>query len=558
MYAKQRYTELTFSKPDSQGLHCFITPGITSRNTELPSEPPQLREYQQGVTDYSPSHRNKSLLSEPSSSLMEDLSTSREMQQALSPLIARQSPSPHHTPGVRSPQKSPFKSESGSQPGHGQTSTFSSLLNPLPPVGGIIYKTREDRLKALTLSAMALRTRVQLEKERLLHATEPEVPPHKKQNQGHTKPPKGFSSPLHQKEMLSASTSLPGVGNLDEHLLSVHKDGRRNEAAAKIQAAYKGHRVREYLRKVGLLPHQPRRPLRTSNREGQVTPGEFVHQVWTKAEEVVSSQVPEGGQTWKKNKTLELDGSTGGGSRGAGWDPWDRAGGDTYSMVNVYVKKHLKQQRQQAVEKTPQPPTSDPLWQPYDPSSSLSFTEEGRKDTPEDLPSSTPSSNLVQPGLTREPCPEPMLDQPNKVEPSLLVESVKELQTKELSISECSTTPCSSVSDDPTDASLHDKVTEEERRCEPDSLDSLEPSLSVQTDEETVSGSQDTKEEEDEEEGRLSPRSLQLKLTAELMRLETAQDQLQHLTDMERYRAVTLVQNSTTDIAQTLKVRTYV
>ena len=57
-----------------------------------------------------------------------------------------------------------------------------------------------------------------------------------------------------------------------------------------------------------------------------------------------------------------------------------------------------------------------------------------------------------------------------------------------------------------------------------------------------------------EETGKLSPRSLQLKLSAELMLLETAQDQMQHLGDVERARYVALAQRETLSVAQVLKV----
>ena len=53
---------------------------------------------------------------------------------------------------------------------------------------------------------------------------------------------------------------------------------------------------------------------------------------------------------------------------------------------------------------------------------------------------------------------------------------------------------------------------------------------------------------------RLSPGSLDMRLTAELNRLEYMEESVRQLTDVERTRAVSLAQQETVSLAQILKV----
>ena len=55
---------------------------------------------------------------------------------------------------------------------------------------------------------------------------------------------------------------------------------------------------------------------------------------------------------------------------------------------------------------------------------------------------------------------------------------------------------------------------------------------------------------------RLSPGSLDMRLTAELNRLEYMEESVRQLTDVERTRAVSLAQQETVSLAQILKVST--
>ena len=55
---------------------------------------------------------------------------------------------------------------------------------------------------------------------------------------------------------------------------------------------------------------------------------------------------------------------------------------------------------------------------------------------------------------------------------------------------------------------------------------------------------------------RLSPGSLNMRLTAELNRLEYMEESVRQLTDVERTRAVSLAQQETVSLAQILKVST--
>lgn len=55
---------------------------------------------------------------------------------------------------------------------------------------------------------------------------------------------------------------------------------------------------------------------------------------------------------------------------------------------------------------------------------------------------------------------------------------------------------------------------------------------------------------------RLSPGSLDMRLTAELNRLEYMEESVRQLTDVERTRAVSMAQQETVSLAQILKVST--
>ena len=100
-------------------------------------------------------------------------------------------------------------------------------------------KTREDRITALTHSALRLKDRIATETRRLEEGLQPQDGSvhHPSTSTGHARPPY-----QHQVGEMSRGHSgdLPGVQNIREHALQAERQHRESQAATKIQAAYRG------------------------------------------------------------------------------------------------------------------------------------------------------------------------------------------------------------------------------------------------------------------------------------------------------------------------------
>ena len=136
----------------------------------------------------------------------------------------------------------------------------SGTLPPYPaeplPTTGDQQTNREERIHALTQSALELKKRIAAEAERLKQSRKA-APDHPSGSLSATSPPRTartlrtHSYPTSSHRITTGGhnggISLPGVQSVHRHALLAEKVRREGEAAATIQAAFRGYRVRKSL-----------------------------------------------------------------------------------------------------------------------------------------------------------------------------------------------------------------------------------------------------------------------------------------------------------------------
>ena len=393
VYSRRQQADHTFQKPTGASVHLHLD---ENNDTETDSDFQTVRKMEwehasdrndvEEQTYFSPSHN---LSKQPHRRQSPMTTRTRNSHNVLdsSPPFNLPHTSPPHTsqsiPTVFSPRTSGNFSSRG-VPGEEPL--------PLSPTS----RQKKKRLQALLISAQALKTRIAIEKNKLLDPVDggwlpSSTPPCSSPQRMHGSsvagvPHRSFAS-VHTQPSL-----LPGVGNMDVHVQTMDEFHTRTKAAAAIQAAYRGHVVRKHLSAVGLwpkkskvqttqlvtprqqttqlvTPRQQTTQLVTPRQQTTqlVTPRQQTTQLVTprqqttqlaatKGREIFSPESPHVSPS-KSQLSRSMDNTKAPvlGSKQADLEsedlhPWEKRGGDKHSMVNIFARKHSKRH---------QPPSAD-------------------------------------------------------------------------------------------------------------------------------------------------------------------------------------------------------
>lgn len=508
-------------------------------------------------------------------------------------------------------------------------------------------RSREERIRALTESALRLKERIAMESRRVEEGAFGVGPFHHFSTvQQHPLPAR---SPFSNDQDYTPSVDLPGVRNVREHALRAEKLRQEAEAATKIQAAYRGHRVRKSL--CWKLPSG--QTLGASLREGHTHRGDKIRSSSAdtltpppaeadEMEKEISTPVisPLHGHTQKRHvhahvhtqpPTFEASGPQVTSSSATAvprLSPWQQTGGDEHSIINVFTRQHerLRQTLDQlsdqkraeirrfgeegrAISETPKhstassvPAGSQPGATSITHSHSYTYTFEqaspsisGSEHSPnrsifsEDSlhasppPKHKPSSPKASPSPSLSPrshhsSPRSVTSPPSRTSSASTLTAgstsnksePKSKQGVEEERVVHAITPPGSPSFVESFASLSPRSVSSSHTSEPKSLPKSSPPPKVGATAQSANppasstppGVQVTSNGAatavptvtvTESGGRLSPRSLELKLHSELNLLETVEDSMRQLSQVESARAVSLAQQETVALAQLLK-----
>ena len=564
------------------------------------------------------------------------------------PSSASTSPKAHRSPTVSSQQHVQLHHSPPTRPTeHAQYSPGQpSLVRDAGHTSAAISasQSREERIRALTESALRLKERIAMESKRVEEGTFGVGPFHTVQQH-----PSPARPPFSNDQGYTPSVHLPGVRNVHEHALRAEKLRQEAEAATKIQAAYRGHRVRKSLR--WRLPSG--QTLGASLREGHthridesrstsstdtLTPPLAKEDV---IEKEISTPVisPLRGHTQKQEgthvhahvhtrpPTFEASGpqiTSSSATAVPRLSPWQQTGGDEHSIINVFTRQHerLRQTLDQlsdqkraeirrfgdegAQSETPKhsgsslpASTQQPGATSVTHSHSYTYTFEQTSPSRSGSERSPHSSVFSEDSLHASPPPKHKPSS-NKTSPSPSSSPRSHLSSPRSALSPPSRTNSASTLTGGSSSSnkSEPKSKQEERVVHAitppgspsfvDSFASLSPrSVSSQTSEpKSLPKSSSPPKPQlgatvkpptgsipppgvqvsstaaipsvtvtESGGGRLSPRSLELKLHSELNLLETVEDSMRQLSQVESARAVSLAQQETVALAQLLKSR---
>lgn len=631
VYSRQRRPELTFLKQVSAGLSqpppgSMATPSCS--DVEESAEEQSLPRLSPGTwparrSDLPPPAQRSDLppLS-PSPSLSEtcsneDTPTGSELEEV--PLLVGEESCGRRQEAERGgPSAVPRASTMSGLGAVGHPSSVAPLIHHHSLFGAKGNQAKQDRLRALSVSALTLKAKVEMERKRILEASRLGIipdwrtqgsPTHVSTKSGTSSV--GVSPSSSPRRSIGTNTEHqptedPGVGNLDTHVLVMRRERKERTAATTIQAAFRGYMVRKALSDTVRWPksvaeHTEEGGATHSGRlaptsEGFAASGALTHKL---------------GSTTTPPSTPPTSLRTG---EGKGLRPWEQGGGDIHSLVHIIAKQEARRRRKaaeqalsvprgaveeagaqvdrvelsrvgtawsgthvrgcstqreggqapeqegssSAVEGLSKPHTSfipvqgealsparqtslttTPLAQRVSPAAPPPTHESSSTDT---HPSQEVSLTDTPPAQQAKPADTPPAQyvSPTAAPPAHESSSTDTHPSQE--VSPIATPPVHLVSLEPDSLAEDDTSTPEvSRACHVQRGTGLAPT--------GPPGGEGT-----EETGKLSPRSLQLKLSAELMLLETAQDQMQHLGDVERARYVALAQRETLSVAQVLKV----
>ena len=516
--------------------------------------------------------------------------------------------------------------------GHPTGTTLPSSVAP---------QSRDERIRALTQSALRLKERIAMESKRFEEGTFGVGATQQKQSP----PSQRFVSHHGDSQGFAPSADLPGVRNVREHALRAERLRREGEAAAKIQAAYRGYRVRKSLHwklpsgqtlgaslREGQLGGVDKEKESRSSGSGTLTPPN--QEDWIEEGMSVPTVSPSLGHGHRQ------------GQRDLGFQPlasaslpssiatavprlslWRQTGGDEHSVINVFARQHerlrqtldqLRDQKQAEIRNlgeerktvlTSESPkssaaASEHVSQPkatsvthsysythtfeqVSPSSKSAsdhsprlsvFSEDslhassppkhgtGSKDS-RSPPSSSVHSQQSSPSTARS-SPHPQTRTEHSVSTHLSTSDHQALKQNVEEVDVHVITPPGSPSFVESFANLSPRTELPRKKGttsqppEPVITDSAQsahlPSTTTTAAAAAAAAAASSAPPPaplHQPDGRLSPRSLELKLHSELNLFETVEDSMRQLSQVESARAVSLAQQETVALAQLLKSR---
>ena len=159
---------------------------------------------------------------------------------------------PHTSPHLPSPHSStsPHTYTVSPNPPRPQTTSGTSPSPPEEPnkTTGDQQNSHEDRIFALTQSALELKKRIAAEADRLKKARTAKMPGHVNITvTTATPPPSSTTPPTFELSSQLDVGQLPGVGSVHRQARLTEEVRRQGEAATQIQALFRGYRVRRSL-----------------------------------------------------------------------------------------------------------------------------------------------------------------------------------------------------------------------------------------------------------------------------------------------------------------------
>ena len=484
------------------------------------------------------------------------------------------------------------------------------------------HQSRDERIRALTQSALRLKERIAMESKKFEEATfggssQQHFPP--SQQQQWSPPIRPLFSHQTNEQGFTPSADLPGVRNVHEHALRAERLRQEAEAATKIQAAYRGHRVRQSLHwklpsgqtlGASLRGGPTHRVDEDEGREsssGTLTPDEEDENEEERSTPVISPLHGPGQRQANLQSRPQVSVAPQSSSSTPAavphLSPWQQTGGDAHSVINVFTRQHerlrqtldqLSDQKRAEIRRfggeegkktfetprsgsSPVSPASQPMATSVSHSYSYTHTFEEASPSKQSASDLSPrSSNFSEDSLHIS---SPKQESSSKASPSPS-SSPHLLHHTSLSPSQSSgggggSSPAQSSKSESGVQHGNDKnvhvITPPGSPSFVESFASQSPrSGSSQTEPKSLPKSPiaDTTTAQSAHPplsssgrsaplppppGRLSPRSLELKLQSELSLLETVEDSMRHLSQVESARAVSLAQQETVALAQLLK-----
>ena len=628
VYSKQRHPELTFLKHVSAGLTQntsggIDTPSCSDMEESAREQPPPPTLTRHPVSEWEwerPSPRSlpakgadlppPSLSPSPSETCSdEDTPTGSELEEV--PLLVSEKNRGRREVAEKGALSSvPAASMSPVLGAVRQPTSAGPLVHPHSLLVGKGAQTKQDRLRALSISALTLKAKVEMERKRILEAAQLGIIPDMRTpgspvnvgTRGGTSPGRVSSGTSPRRSVgintEQQPTEYPGVGNLDTRLLAMQRERKERSAATSIQAAFRGYVVRKAVRGTGRWPgssahyveedgadmdietHKGRSTgsLMGFTSSGAVLQGLGGYTAPPTAPPAVPPTAPPAVQPTALSTSLRA-------GEEEGLQPWERRGGDVHSLVHIIAKQEAKRRRKAAeealsvshrgavenigvqVDSVELNMAGADLTETHGADHSaqreddITLVQEGSGSTvgalaqqqaspqggilsPEKQTSSTrPLSATTPPAPAATPSalaatpPAPTATPPKQNTRPPVRTTTPPAQTP--------TPPAPLISMEP------DSLTEDS------TMDTSTPELSQTYGAQGMVGLAPAVPSEGggaEETGKMSPRSLQLKLSAELMLLETAQDQMHHLGEVERARHIALAQRETLSVVEVLKV----
>ncbi len=439
-------------------------------------------------------------------------------------------------------------------------------------------RSREERIEALTLSALRLKERIAMESRKLIDSQQPgqasgEEVTHTQSSS--LRAQTQFGDSYTPRSAPTQSVSFPGVHSIHRHALQAEKVRREAEAAMKIQATYRGYQVRKSLR--WQLPlggtlggGRAGDGAEAESEEGGGDREEDMEEVIELEPSAVSPSLSEPQRVSDVHSPLPVSQSCPVFPTSAPVPPapWEQPGGDTHSVINVFARQHerlrerlaeLRNQKIMELQEIQQQasnaravgterleelanssrgegalPQTYSYSQTFEEPSHGEMEEEEGGDGGSQISGQFSQDSLVPPGSQSTPSqPTVTSATSHTVLPTLssLTESLTETGGMG--------TTGPSVITPPGSPSFIDTFTDHIPPLEPRGPKAEwahPPSPPPQG-------------------GRLSPRSLEVKLKAELNLLESVEESMRQLSALENTRAVSLAQQETVTLAQVLKSR---
>ena len=625
VYSKQRHPELTFLKHVSAGLTQntsggIDTPSCSDMEESAQEQPPpptltrppvSAREWERPSPRSSPAKGvdlpPPSLSPSPSETCSdEDTPTGSELEEV--PLLVSEKNRGRREVAEKGALSSvPAASMSPVLGAVRRPTSAGPLVHPHSLLVGKGTQTKQDRLRALSISALTLKAKVEMERKRILEAAQLGIIPDMRTpgspvnvgTRGGSSPGRVSSSTSPRRSIgintEQQPTEYPGVGNLDTHLLAMRRERKERSAATSIQAAFRGYVVRKAVRGTGRWPSssasyveengadmdiETRKGRSTGSLMGFTSGGVVPQELGGStapptAPPTAPSAVPPTASLTVPPTALSTSLRAG---EGEGLQPWERRGGDVHSLVHIIAKQEAKRRRKAAEEALSvshrgavenigvqvdsielnmagadltETRGADHSAQRED---NITLVQEGSGSTIGALAQqqASPQGGVLSPEkqtsstrpLSAATPPAPAAT------PSALAATPPEQNTRPpvrttTPPAQTATPPAPLISMEP------DSLTEDS------TMDTSTPELSQTYGAQGKVGlapAVPLEGGEAEETGKMSPRSLQLKLSAELMLLETAQDQMHHLGEVERARQIAQAQREILSGVEVLKV----